>query len=63
DEEERYLELASTVKSRRERVIRLGYRITQHERWITYDEISHRFSVVLTGVRQRPHRIYIKLCL
>jgi hypothetical protein len=29
DEEERYLELASTVKSRMERVIRLGYRITQ----------------------------------
>ncbi|KAG9185021.1 hypothetical protein G6011_00012 [Alternaria panax] len=43
DEEERYLELASTVKSRMERVIRLGYKITKHERWITYDENSQEF--------------------
>jgi hypothetical protein len=28
DEEERYLELASTVKSRMERVLRLGYKLT-----------------------------------
>jgi hypothetical protein len=61
DEEERYLELASTVKNRMERVLRLGYSIAkvsfltcyhvlpltpfQHQRWITYAKDSHTFSV------------------
>jgi hypothetical protein len=63
DEEERYLELASTVKSRMERVLRLGHKlstvcvlpafpvsfakIAQYNRWISYDEVLHTFS--LTG--------------
>jgi hypothetical protein len=45
DEEERYLELASTVKNRMERVLRLGYSIAKHQTWITYDKDSHTFSV------------------
>jgi len=45
DEEERYLELASTVKSRMERVLRLGHKLSKHKRWITYDNESHMFSV------------------
>ncbi|KAH3956211.1 hypothetical protein HBH51_248110 [Parastagonospora nodorum] len=46
DEEERYLELASTVKSRMERVLRLGYALASHGRWIAYDEGSHTFSLL-----------------
>jgi len=45
DEEERYLELASTVKHRMERVLRLGYAIAKHQEWITYAKDSHTFSV------------------
>jgi len=45
DEEERYLELASTVKNRMERVLRLGYSIAKQQRWITYTQDSHTFSV------------------
>lgn len=46
DEEERYLELASTVKGRMERVLRLGYKLSTHNRWISYDQDSHTFQVV-----------------
>ena len=62
DEEERYLELASTVKSRMERVLRLGHKLStvstpshdhgtllirsQYNRWISYDSVSHSFSVI-----------------
>ncbi|KAI8942051.1 hypothetical protein NX059_000153 [Plenodomus lindquistii] len=46
DEEERYLELASTVKCRMERVLRLGFQLTKHNRWIRYEEGSHTFSVI-----------------
>ncbi|KAL5119298.1 hypothetical protein ACEQ8H_002785 [Pleosporales sp. CAS-2024a] len=46
DEEERYLELASTVKSRMERVLRLGYGLASHGRWITYHEDSLTFAVL-----------------
>jgi hypothetical protein len=61
DEEERYLELASTVKSRMERVLRLGHKLAsvsahasnipiqlirvQYNKWIAYDEVSHTFSL------------------
>ncbi|KAI4956588.1 hypothetical protein J4E91_000800 [Alternaria rosae] len=45
DEEERYLELASTVKNRMERVLRLGFSISKYHRWITYTKDSHVFSV------------------
>ncbi|KAF2107222.1 hypothetical protein BDV96DRAFT_654068 [Lophiotrema nucula] len=46
DEEERYLELASTIKSRTERILHLGYHISTYNRWISYDLQSHTFSVV-----------------
>ncbi|CBX97298.1 hypothetical protein LEMA_P104290.1 [Plenodomus lingam JN3] len=46
DEEERYLELASTVKCRIERVLRLGFQLAKHNRWITYAQGSHTFSVI-----------------
>lgn len=46
DEEERYLELASTAKSRTERVLRLGYRLSMTGRWISYDENTHTFAVL-----------------
>lgn len=46
DEEERYLELASTVKSRMERVLRLGHKLSTYNRWISYDGASHTFSVL-----------------
>ncbi|XP_014552868.1 hypothetical protein COCVIDRAFT_109140 [Bipolaris victoriae FI3] len=46
DEEERYLEPASTVKNRINRVLRLGYAIAKHNRWISYDASTRSFSVV-----------------
>ncbi|KAL6150438.1 hypothetical protein ACJQWK_00285 [Exserohilum turcicum] len=46
DEEERYLELASTVKNRINRVLRLGYTLAKYNRWISYDMDTHTFSVV-----------------
>lgn len=46
DEEERYLELPSTVKSRMERVLRLGFQLSTRQRWISYDKESHTFSVI-----------------
>ncbi|RAR03029.1 telomerase-binding protein est1a protein [Stemphylium lycopersici] len=45
DEEERTLELASTVKNRTERVLRLGFSLCKHQRWITYDSGSNTFAV------------------
>jgi hypothetical protein len=59
DEEDRYLELASTAKRRAERVLRLGHRLStvssrlnftesiltcQHNRWMSYDEENRRFT-------------------
>ncbi|CAN9439305.1 unnamed protein product [Alternaria alternata] len=46
DEEERYLELASTVKNRMERVLRLGFRLSKRNKWISYDKSAHTFSVL-----------------
>ncbi|KAF1938283.1 hypothetical protein EJ02DRAFT_410659 [Clathrospora elynae] len=46
DVEERFLELASTVKNRTERVLRLGYRLSEQHRWITYEKQTHTFSVI-----------------
>ncbi|KAF2023577.1 hypothetical protein EK21DRAFT_94789 [Setomelanomma holmii] len=46
DEEERYLELASTVRSRMQRVLRLGHKLSSYNRWISYDSESRTFSVV-----------------
>ncbi|KAJ4986121.1 hypothetical protein SVAN01_08385 [Stagonosporopsis vannaccii] len=46
DEEERYLELPSTSKSRAERVLRLGYRLSNTGRWITYDSDTYTFAVL-----------------
>ncbi|KAF1927420.1 uncharacterized protein M421DRAFT_101824 [Didymella exigua CBS 183.55] len=46
DEEERYLELASTAKCRTERVLRLGAQLSSFNRWISYNEIAHTFSTL-----------------
>ncbi|KAF1961918.1 hypothetical protein CC80DRAFT_199924 [Byssothecium circinans] len=46
DEEDRYLELASTIKARTERVLHLGYHLSTFNRWILYDSGTHAFSVV-----------------
>ncbi|XPT03184.1 hypothetical protein M3J09_012285 [Ascochyta lentis] len=46
DEEERYLELASTAKSRVERVLRLGYRLSTIGPWLSYDQDTHTFAAV-----------------
>ncbi|KAF2477583.1 uncharacterized protein BDR25DRAFT_320839 [Lindgomyces ingoldianus] len=46
DEEERYLELASTIKSRTERILHLGHHLSTFNRWIAYDQQSHTFSVL-----------------
>ncbi|KAF2198880.1 hypothetical protein GQ43DRAFT_377600 [Delitschia confertaspora ATCC 74209] len=49
DEEERSLELASTVKSRIERIIRLGCHVSKLGHWISYDQDSCTFSVASSG--------------
>ncbi|KAF2676676.1 hypothetical protein K458DRAFT_396712 [Lentithecium fluviatile CBS 122367] len=46
DEEDRYLELASTIKSRTERVLHLGHHLATFDRWISYDSNSHTFSTL-----------------
>ncbi|KAF2007844.1 hypothetical protein P154DRAFT_614286 [Amniculicola lignicola CBS 123094] len=45
-EEERYLEPASTIKLRTERIVRLAFHLATYERWITYDSQFYTFSVV-----------------
>jgi hypothetical protein len=45
DEEERSLELASTIKSRIERILYLGCNLSSSGRWISYDPKSHTFSL------------------
>ncbi|KAL5423574.1 hypothetical protein PMIN04_003839 [Paraphaeosphaeria minitans] len=45
DEEDRSLELASTVKLRTDRVLHLGYELATFDRWISYDEQTRAFSV------------------
>lgn len=60
DEEDRYLELASTAKRRADRVLRLGYQLStvsvpeicsrtplthhQHNRWMSYDKEKQMFT-------------------
>ncbi|KAF2634306.1 hypothetical protein P280DRAFT_371236, partial [Massarina eburnea CBS 473.64] len=46
DEEDRYLELASTVKARTERVLHLGYHLSTFNRWISYHEDTNTFSAL-----------------
>jgi hypothetical protein len=46
DEEERYLEPASTVRNRINRVLRLGYSLTNYGRWISYDTETHSFKAI-----------------
>lgn len=46
DDDEKYMELASFVEDRKERVLYLGCRIAaQGGRWLRYDADAHRFSV------------------
>jgi hypothetical protein len=47
DEEERYLELASTARRRSERVLRLGYQLSSFKRWISYNTYSHTFTTIV----------------
>jgi hypothetical protein len=49
DEEDRYLELASTIKSRTERILHLGYHLSTFERWISFDMNTHTFSTLNSG--------------
>ncbi|KAJ4409792.1 hypothetical protein N0V91_002266 [Didymella pomorum] len=46
DEEERYLELASTARRRSIRTLRLGYRLSSFDRWISYKNDLHTFVTV-----------------
>ncbi|KAG9189254.1 hypothetical protein G6011_06122 [Alternaria panax] len=48
DEEERYLELASTVKNRIERVLRLGYSISKAGRFLQYHALGSNFRLAST---------------
>ncbi|EOA83075.1 uncharacterized protein SETTUDRAFT_94405 [Exserohilum turcica Et28A] len=45
DEEERYIEHASTARNRTNRILRLGYALAKHDRWISYDDPTHTFRV------------------
>ncbi|KAL5371330.1 hypothetical protein DPSP01_014338 [Paraphaeosphaeria sporulosa] len=45
-DEDRSLELASTVKLRTERVLQLGYALATVGRWISFDEQTRTFSVI-----------------
>ncbi|KAF2844216.1 hypothetical protein T440DRAFT_526486 [Plenodomus tracheiphilus IPT5] len=56
DDEERYLELPSTVKSRTERVLRLGFRLKKHNRWITYEKASGTFIKPIEGLKRSESR-------
>ncbi|CAI6334507.1 unnamed protein product [Periconia digitata] len=47
DEEDRYLELASTSRARTERVLHLGYRLSTFNRWLSYDTETHTFSAII----------------
>ncbi|KAF2015220.1 hypothetical protein BU24DRAFT_173756 [Aaosphaeria arxii CBS 175.79] len=49
DEEDRPVELASTIRSRIERILRIAYQISTFNRWISYDAHSHKFSVLISG--------------
>ncbi|KAJ6192132.1 hypothetical protein J3E72DRAFT_409151 [Bipolaris maydis] len=49
DEEERYLESASTTRNRISRVLRLGYAIAKQNRWISYDASTRSFSVITSA--------------
>ncbi|PVH98421.1 hypothetical protein DM02DRAFT_531208 [Periconia macrospinosa] len=46
DEEDRYLELASTTRARTERVLHLGHRLSTFNRWISYDTQTHTFYAI-----------------
>ncbi|KAF3037488.1 hypothetical protein E8E12_004959 [Didymella heteroderae] len=52
DEEERYLELASTAKRRTERVLRLGTQLSSFNRWVSYNKTAHTFSLSQTRTAQ-----------
>lgn len=43
DEDDRSLELASTVKCRTDRIVQIGHEISDFGRWMSYDQKSHTF--------------------
>lgn len=45
DDDDRGFELASMAEQRRERILWLGCRLAEHERWILYGGEDHAFSV------------------
>ncbi|KAF7557653.1 hypothetical protein G7046_g6002 [Stylonectria norvegica] len=46
DEDEKYFELASMINERKERILWLGRMIASKEKWLTWDDEAHEFSVV-----------------
>ncbi|TGJ83662.1 hypothetical protein E0Z10_g5118 [Xylaria hypoxylon] len=45
DDDEKYFEMASMTDVRKERILWIGYRITQSRRGLTYDEDTNQFGV------------------
>ncbi|KAI4592829.1 hypothetical protein KJ359_010382 [Pestalotiopsis sp. 9143b] len=45
DDDEKYFEVASMTEERIERILWLGYRLANHNKWLTYDGTSHTFGV------------------
>ncbi len=61
DEEERYLELASTVKSRMERVLRLGYQLTKVRHCLSFSFIFHTDLTIVQSldiIRHEPAYVF-----
>lgn len=45
DDDEKYFEVASMTEERIERILWLARRIAAHNKWLTYDNTSHKFGV------------------
>ncbi|KAK8231765.1 hypothetical protein HDK77DRAFT_70883 [Phyllosticta capitalensis] len=58
DEEERALELASTVKSRTERIMWLGIRLAQANQGLQYDFNSHAWSATTSPSATKPEEAF-----
>jgi hypothetical protein len=46
DDDEKYFEVASMTDERRERILWLGCRVAEHQKWLTYDPARVNFDVV-----------------
>ena len=54
DDDERVLELPSMTAPRQERMLHLGYGIASYNKWITYDDVSKKFSETRYVKELRP---------